>query len=264
MCTICNETYAISEMARHLQHHFNGESYLCHICGRDFQNFISLQRHAKSNHTTGREEFFCDLCKVIRDFGTKEILEQHMKNRHVTKKTLVFNCSTCGKEFFTRKQFTAHVGRHDRSKWKSCPICNKKYDNVKRHVNTKHLNIKSHICDICGSAYKQWTSLKEHIEIRHSPRQEFFCGICQDGRDFRSKAYLRRHFVKMHSKDGPRQPPRQPRQTSISKPFHECKFCNERFPSGYALKDHVVLQHDNRKLPPFPCKTCDKTFTSKK
>ncbi|KAG4075052.1 hypothetical protein HA402_008117 [Bradysia odoriphaga] len=265
ICSICNESYVVGEMDRHLQQHFNGEFYQCSVCGREYRNFIGLQKHTKSNHVTVGDEFFCDICKVSRNFETKANIEEHMKQRHCSDpiKQPVMNCSTCNKEFFTRKQFTAHMRRHDRSKWKSCPICHKKYDNVKRHMNSKHFNIKNHICETCGSAFKQWTSLKEHIESRHTS-QEFFCEICQNGKGYRAKEYLKRHFAKVHTKGHTKVPAKVYPRKYISKPllpFYECNSCNEKLPSRYALRKHVALRHRNNSH--FCCNMCDKTFTLK-
>ncbi|XP_037044566.1 zinc finger protein 287-like [Bradysia coprophila] len=265
ICSICKEQIGIGEMDRHLQQHFNGDSYQCSVCGREYRSFVGLQKHMKSHHVTAGDEFFCDICKVSRNFETKANIEEHMKDKHcgAPKKQPVMNCSTCNKEFFTRKQFTAHMRRHDRSKWKSCPICHKTYDNVKRHMNGKHFNIKNHICDICGSAFKQWTSLKEHIESRHTS-QEFFCEICQNGKGFRSKEYLKRHFAKVHNKGHTKVPAKVYPRKYISKPllpFYECNSCHEKLPTRYALRKHVALRH--RHNVQFSCNMCDKRFALK-
>lgn len=258
ICSICNESFLVGDLDRHMQQHFNGESYQCHVCHRDYQSVIGLQKHVKSNHTvTG--EFLCDICNSGRDFESKASLEKHMEKRHFSAPTAerVISCSFCDEHFHTRKQLTSHMRRHDRSHWRPCPICKKSFSSLNRHIKDMHFNVRNYVCDICGSAYKQWNTLKEHIEIQHSPHKEFFCDICQDGKGYRSKGYIKKHFAKVHIKVGER-------RQSNRKPFYECNFCNVKLPSRYALKKHVALPHNDGKHPIFPCKTCDKTFTLKR
>ncbi|XP_037045726.1 zinc finger protein 423-like [Bradysia coprophila] len=259
ICSICNESYVIGEMDRHMQQHFNRESYRCHVCGGEFRSLSGIQKHMKSKHFTGRDEFFCDICESEICFETEASIEEHMKSRHCAEsiKEQGLNCSTCNKDFVTLKQFKAHMRRHDKSMWKPCPICNKSYSSLSRHMNDKHLNIRNHVCEICGSAYKQWVSLKEHIETHHMPHEEFFCDICNNGKDYRSKAHLKKHFAKVHAKVNQR-------RKNLCKPFYECEFCNEKLSSRYTLKTHLATRHnvvgDDSN---FPCNVCDKTFTLK-
>lgn len=257
MCPVCSKTY-VGDMDRHMDQHFNGACYQCYVCGREYQNSYDLVKHVKSKHINAGDEFFCDICKTHPLFETKASIEDHMKNKHCAAPTepSAMTCPTCGKEFSARKKFTAHVYGHDKSKWKPCPFCNKTFRCLNRHIRDMHFNIRNHVCDICGSAYKQWNTLKEHIEIRHSPHKEFFCDICQDGKSFRSKGYLKKHFAKVHVKDGQRR--------KAKKAFYECNYCNVKLPSRYSLKKHISLPHNDGKHPAFPCKTCDKTFTMKR
>lgn len=157
-------------MDRHLEKHFNGEAYQCYVCGRQFQTYIGLQKHAASHHLT-KDEFFCDICKNTRVFDTKAAIENHMKERHCKPLTGDMKCSICGKQFFSLGKFNTHVRGHDRTGWKKCPICHKSYGSLTRHMNGKHFKIRNHICDICGSAYTQWSALKEHIETKHAQKQ---------------------------------------------------------------------------------------------
>lgn len=193
-------------------------------------------------------------------FETKARIQDHMKNKHCEASKETMKCSTCGKEFSTRSQFTSHVSGHDRTKWKVCPICNKSYRCLNRHMRQIHLNIRNYVCDICGSAYKQWDTLKEHIDVCHSPEKEYFCDICQDGKGFRSKGYLKKHFANVHIKV------RQQR-TNIGNPllpFYECNFCNVKLLSWYSLKRHLATPQNDGKHPIFSCQTCEKTFALKR
>lgn len=183
-------------------------------------------------------------------------IPQKSDNRSVD--TNDWKCTTCDKEFPTRRQFTWHIGRHDRSKWKKCQICDKSYHNVNRHIRNVHSNIRDHVCHLCGAAFKQSTTLKEHMETKHSQGDEFFCDICQTGKSYRSRSYLKKHLAKVHAKVWGSVAKRS------RKPFYECNVCNEKLPSRYTLKSHISSKHNDGNTPLFHCKVCDKRFVLKR
>ncbi|XP_037044569.1 zinc finger protein 2-like isoform X2 [Bradysia coprophila] len=247
-CSICNESYVVGETDRHMRKHFNGEYYQCHVCGQEYQNSIRLQKHVKSKHITSRDEFFCDICKNANVFQTKAGIEEHMKNRHCRPSISDMKCSICGKEFFTRSKFTAHVRGHDRRGWKKCPICNESFGSLTRHMNGKHLKIRNYICDICGSAYTQWTSLKEHIETKHMQIHKrksenaatWPCEKC--GKVFAFRRLLNVH-VQLHSGKS-----------------YVCNECGQSFRHNKYLAKH---RKQHRAIVKLRCTMCEKEYVQK-
>lgn len=268
--------------------HTADKTYDCTICDRKFKLEKFLEKHIESH----QQQFFCDICKDGRDHKMKQRLKKHKANVHgkgPKKQRLTIEgsqleyvreakeeklkklqqvtadpqassndldsnqpalvCSVCGKECLTKKQFTAHMSRHDQSK--QCPICGKSCPQLNRHMNS-HMNVKKHVCHICGSAYTQLGSLKEHIEAKHLPEVEFYCDICNDGKNFQTRSYLKRHLDKIHAKLG------KPRVVPT-----KCKECDEQFASNYALRKHNFVKHKGGSTL-FPCEFCDKTFAVKR
>lgn len=293
------------------RHHFNRKSYECHICGQKYVNLHPLRKHMQLKHLTARGEFFCDICRDGKDFKTKILLMNHMKNRHhneankhrelpvehcqlewvraqeerMRQKYLIFDesdkskesiaceseqnenrsdsnqwvkkCPTCYKEFFTQKQYTIHQRRHDKSKWKLCPICNKRYDNLKRHTNDMHEKKRNHVCHVCGAAFKQAYTLKEHIETKHT-REEYFCEICRNGKAYPSRLYLKKHLAGVHAKTRPNPTVKKRR----SKLIFKCNLCHKELSSRYTLTRHIALNHNDgpESTPQFECPVCYKKF----
>ncbi|KAG4071050.1 hypothetical protein HA402_001487 [Bradysia odoriphaga] len=105
-----------------------------------------------------------------------------------------------------------------------------------QNVHSEDSNAKNQICHICGAAYKSESGCKEHMETKHSEDGEFFCHICKNGKNYRSKWYLKKHFAIVHAfveQDG----------REYSNAF-ECHLCDKRFPSSNTLRQHVGMKHN--------------------
>ncbi|XP_037044571.1 zinc finger protein 12-like [Bradysia coprophila] len=247
-CSICNESYVVGETDRHMRKHFNGQHYQCYVCGQEYQSLICLQKHAKSKHISSIDEFFCDICKNADCFQTKASIKEHMKNRHCGPLKNDLKCSTCGKEFITRSKLKAHVKGHERRHWKKCPICNKSFGSLTRHMNGTHLKIRNHICDTCGSAFTQWTSLKEHIETKHmqiyrrknETPSNWPCEKC--GKIFAFRRLLNMHVL-LHSGKS-----------------YVCNECGQSFKHPKYLARHSKQHKEIVKL---RCTMCEKEYVQK-
>ncbi len=211
-CSKCNETYEGKE-ARHMrQQHPGKRSYECHICDRKYSNLQGLKRHMKSKHVA--------------------------KTNKPTDGTI--KCNVCNKDFASKDSLKSHKYRaHNKHLWKECTICKRSYDNVKRHVRNVHSEegkIKNQVCHICGAAYQQMQGLKKHMETKHMEDGEFYCHICENGKNYRSKWYLKKHFSIVHAYV-------EQSGREYSNAF-ECHFCNERLPSSNTLRQHIRMKHN--------------------
>lgn len=73
------------------------------------------------------------------------------------------------------------------------PCCEKMYStkfNLKRHVETTHLNIKRYMCDVCQKLFASKQNLLEHKFI-HTGDKPFICKVCGDS--FRQASQLSLH-----------------------------------------------------------------------
>lgn len=289
LCRICNKTFTGS-ISQHMQYHCEKKSFQCHICGSNYKFKRSFRDHMQSVHYG---EFYCDICNDSKNYRTKRRIQTHMARMHYNKtkngvlpsniehfqaewirtqeEKLVGEsvktsasagdngtshiCATCGKDYPTNRHLSQHMRRHDSSRWKVCPICNKSYpDGLSRHMNS-HYKIKQHVCHICGSSYSQASSLKEHMTINHSPAGQFFCDICKNGRQYVSRLSLKKHLLS-HIKARVVKRNGQKRKDS-----YDCKVCKQKFGSWYTLKSHTTLKHnDGGEASIYRCKFCYKEF----
>lgn len=282
-CPVCSESFT-GTMDLHMQQHFNGSRYQCHICGRKYLNLHPLQKHMQFEHFTGTDEFYCDICKDGKDFKTKVLINQHMSKKHQRreekeapklsqlewvimqaermqkKNEICSDSNNSTTKSAVRENRNPKSGR-DKSKLKQCPICNKRYHQLNRHINNSHQNDpKNHVCHICGVTYAGLSNLKKHITIKHSDDENFTCEICRNGKIYRSKAYLKKHLALVHAKSIQLKSGAKPDDV---KPVFKCNLCDEELPSKYTLKTHTFFKH-NENSTAFQCKVCYKEFAMKR
>lgn len=189
--------------------------------------------------------------------------EEENENSDVEKqsstKVLSHVCDTCGKRFEIYDKLVIHMKRHDRSRWKECPICKKRFpDGLARHMNT-HSKVKRYICDICGAGYTQAYSLSVHKEAQHAGVKQYFCDICKNEKSYRTRDALKRHLkwhvIERVSKKSDRT------YVRISEKKLKCPQCDARFSSQCFLNLHTLSAHTAEKN--FECFICNKKFAYK-
>lgn len=267
---ISSENYALGSTfdrySKLLLHKRLHETHFSKICNVTRSGKMSC--HIRKRPPDERKSFECHICH--RNYARLNGLRRHMHMKHVftNKNTAaekiylpMVKCNLCDKSFSHKYSLKVHKYRsHDKRNWKECEICNRSYDNVNRHMRTVHgdgVNIKNAICHVCGAAYKQASMLKKHMETIHSEDGEFFCHICNNGKNYRKKWYLKKHFANVHAYV-------EQSGREYSNAF-ECNLCNERFPSSNTLRKHIGMQHNGveEKAVQFQCDICDKKFASK-
>ena len=65
-------------------------------------------------------------------------------------------CTECKEVFLSRDDLRLHMrGAHETAD-RTCPQCDKVFSSatvMRNHVNSVHLNIREHKCDICGQEF---------------------------------------------------------------------------------------------------------------
>lgn len=200
-CEICNTKYATRTSLKYHWHSVHSESeFYCDVCnnGKNFKTKLGISRHMKVHANEVEIE---KPALDIENFQLEWLRAQQDKMQNQQCPTLVdadskretdspINrtaniCSKCGKAYARKDKLESHMKRHDQSRWKICPICNKSFPDgllhqnlgfysvsltkllfvvgLQRHMKT-HLKIKEHVCDICGLAYKQVCDFSRSFE----------------------------------------------------------------------------------------------------
>nr|XP_018909451.1 PREDICTED: oocyte zinc finger protein XlCOF19-like [Bemisia tabaci] len=211
--------------------------YLCHWCGRGFEEepelAIHLKRHVRGFNVVRNSQrvpkppkppkpkktpLECDICK--KKFWDKARLERHFK----------VNCPLVpgGKP---RKQRVSHMSYQ-------CPMCD--FVSPIRTGFTKHLLIahsdaKPFQCEMCGQGFKANRNLRLHQRVVHSEERPFQCDQCGDA--FKLKSILKDHYNSIHNE---------------ARPF-QCEFCEKNFKARNNYVAHRRIHLDER---PYPCDLC--------
>ena len=159
----------------------------------------------------------CHHCGDI--FSNKTSFDMHLLNVHgqTTKRSEKYKCSTCGHSFGDGSALRHHQNTHIKDQ------------------------PKSHICDMCGKAFKTRDTLYVHRRRVHLQSKRYPCEYC-------SKTYYGKSMWKTHMQ-----------QHLGESPYH-CKVCNQGFSSNYCLTVHMRI-HTGEK--PYKCKECDAAFAQK-
>ena len=222
----------------------------CDLCG--FKSSIDSKKHIRIHKITKHKYKLCSNCEFIAP--DKDILNQHMIEVHsetsksnsfiVSKTNSNLKCEQC--DFITEtqrllKQHTTmkHDGyrrlsqlkdkfvivEKDNSKLYSCKECeyeNPYTTNIKRHIETKHLDMNFQ-CDQCGYIGTRLQSLRHHINTVHEKVQRK-CTQCDE--KFIHYEALKAHVDNVH--------------LGIT---YDCKQCRSVFTRPGNLNKHVRLFH---------------------
>ena len=146
-----------------------------------------------------------------------------------------------------------------------CKICNKSFQNLKKHVESVHEKLKKYQCHICGKIFYQKNHLKDHTESVHNKENyeklgldtnktqtvfsmgktsQSLCTVC--GKSFKNPHILKRHVESVHEK--------------LKK--YQCDLCGKKCYQKAHLTDHIETVHDGKKK--FKCEKCELSFVWKK
>ncbi|XP_062600748.1 uncharacterized protein LOC134262385 isoform X2 [Saccostrea cucullata] len=189
ICNVCNfmaeHAYIIK---RHMMRH-NMEGCTCHTCGKVYKDQYILKMHVKMVHMPAEVLFECTVCS--KKFTRKAHLKRHLRihepekpykcphcdyrgceKSDISKHILIHEepkhvCDVCGKAFRHIKNKELHLKRHNGQKDYKCGVCEfygYTFTDIRKHIERKHSDVKSHVCEKCGSIFKTDSLLKEHLK----------------------------------------------------------------------------------------------------
>ncbi|XP_055528148.1 gastrula zinc finger protein XlCGF46.1-like [Wyeomyia smithii] len=206
-----------------------------------------------------------------------------LKKKEPHEKRPLFPCDRCPKKFFLQYRLDAHKRAHDGLKPFECEICKKAFarsNGLKMHRIQKHSNNRICLpCDFPGCTYKYSTrlGLQRHKKRAHDPNYveppstAFICDVC--GRDYTTKGGLKTHKYTHYPSEMPfvcavcgkkfptvnKLKEHTMRHDGIKR--HTCPHCGLQKITMHELKFHIKNMHSSEPRS-FPCKLCEKHFTS--
>ncbi|XP_067635472.1 zinc finger protein 493-like [Eurosta solidaginis] len=241
-CDICNRHFHKAESLQNhrLAHDAKPNDIItcndCDLCGRTYSSRRALMRHKRVRHPTEtlQRQHTCEFCKKI--FKSSVVLKKHTIRKHTTE---VFLCPECGKSFNTERKLKGHRLRHSDDKPYECPQCPLRFSCPGNLSNHKKMHsLKQHVCNICGSAFKQRHRLEQHKKL-HNGEKPYKCDYCE--MCFVRPDHKRRH-MRIHTGEKP----------------YKCKYCNRSFSQSGDLVKHLRRIHVGDNV--YRCELCPLAF----
>ncbi|XP_052060489.1 uncharacterized protein LOC127700844 [Mytilus californianus] len=250
-CPTCEACFTTNESLQyHNKWHTGVKDVECPHCDMKFLVHKNLRKHMNKHHpgliTQRRKKTnYCEICDSI--FTRKDRLEYHMLEKHPANNP-DRECRICGQKFETDLDCTDHSNAHADmkkvpvAKCPHCPLYCSSKNNLKRHVDRVHLNIKKYLCNECGKRFKGRDAYLYHAKRHVDPfGRDFECHIC-------SKKIATEKGLEIHL-----------RVHTGLKPY-VCETCGKGFAQKGNMLSHQAIHFDDR---PFECEECHKTFKKK-
>lgn len=187
ICSYCDHmaehAYIIK---RHIMRHTQ-DGCKCDVCGKVYKDQYVLKMHVKMVHMPAEVLFECNVCS--KKFTRKAHLKRHLRIHDPEKP---FKCPQCQYRGCEKSDIVKHLLVHEDPKHQ-CGICNKTF----RHIKNKELHMKRHNgqrdykCGVCDFYGYTFTDIRKHIERKHTDCNTFICDKC--GSPFRSEQLLKEH-----------------------------------------------------------------------
>ncbi|CAH1406356.1 unnamed protein product [Nezara viridula] len=160
-CKICQKAYHSKfYLNQHLKIHssdFVKKTYQCELCGKTFQSWKGVKKHADSVHEG--KKYKCDLCE--KEVTCLQSLKNH-KKIHSGEKSFV--CDICGKGFIALNNLIVHERIHSGEKPYKCDQCDKSFSQqstLKVHKRS-HTGEKPYQCYLCNKRFITHSHMKKH------------------------------------------------------------------------------------------------------
>jgi KRAB domain-containing zinc finger protein len=165
-----------------------------------------------------------------------------IKVRTPKEKSKKFECEICHEVFRLQCVLESHKLSHQKQ---PCRVCNREFrpDNMEGHLKT-HANEKERKlqCKICPNKFLTARSLQRHVSHhKEKEKGDFECQICT--KKFNVRQNFNKH-MRFHAK------------------FLKCDHCGFLFKHKAQLRVHMKKKHMAAEV--FNCRTCSKTFKSKR
>lgn len=153
------------------EYHQLEDDNTCFICKAKLSSKYNLHLHKRKH--LDRVVYTCSICLSLV-VGTRNhshhMYKHGVRKKHREEETGQFECDYCGKIFPHKSSLPAHFKQHLNKQRVPCPQCTLTFaskGNLTQHIKQIHLNIRKHICELCGKAFGHPHNLKSHM-VKHS------------------------------------------------------------------------------------------------
>ena len=273
-CTVCEMTFRVDNLKRHMETVHANDSYRCYLCQVPFATRHSLSNHISRVHPEHKMEF--EPCGICNRSIPKQLFESHslghsldpekeelievtevtdvtIKTRNKTRDIPIegekpaipksADAMTHMPQISTVRTDSDHAEEIDNGE---CPICHvmPSKGKLKRHIANVHAN-GTHICSVCDAPFVSLRTMKSHIRIMHSDNSSILHSSLNDSNpnitkfSTRTDRWNARHRKYAHSDD---------EDAILDVHNSKCYFCSQcttrtRYKKKRSLRDHLRYFH---------------------
>jgi hypothetical protein len=240
-CNICSKEFTkrkdiLEHRKNHLKDKFVDTKYQCDRCpfGTSFQH--NLKRHMAKMHEK-RDYLGCPECK--RKFTNPVNQQNHIKNYHKKHARVVPPCHYCKATFTDDQSLEKHIESHESIRIEDgmlkCIDCERTFETIqylRMHRSTVHgaKAPQRHICETCGTSFKNPSSLKLHVVEFHPTDDDIKSIECKcSGCDMQFESAM---LLELHQRDCLKEPK-----------TYSCKKCSLKWSSVESIRKHYAEVH---------------------
>lgn len=141
-CSHCGKAFTTSSYLRDHESaiHLN-KPFVCEEegCGQTFNSSSTLQTHIRKVHRELKRDYECPECHKI--FLNPSQLKYHRQGVHHVGPPMLYSCSICSKECFSRGKLNSHMSTHSEERSYQCDQCERSYKtsgNLWTHKKRRH------------------------------------------------------------------------------------------------------------------------------
>jgi len=288
----CNLYFQSSEQMK--GHFENAHQIKCKFCRSISSCQTAHLIHVKKSHPEKK----CKFSRCSFYAGSKDELENHVKEKHYRKLKTFLECIYCGKYLSENR---SHLGVHVRKfhseiaircEKRKCAIFFKSLDDLEKHKKEGHQRVERHAkaaeCFYCQKTICDQFAYGLHIRTHHS-KEAIRCKYKHCFTFFKSECELKKHYEEKHPEKyncalcgyttSKRNSFRVHWQSHHLPKEFKCPHCPKLFGSKSILGHHVEIYHKpkkncphckefgtnlNRHVVTAKCPTCSKPFPCKK
>lgn len=220
VCPHCQASYkADSRWTVHMRTKHSWGLFECKSCDEVCHYASDFSSHMLNFHPDNSDVKCPSCAKLVSLKDDPEAFNAHYRDcpydsakavNEYEKKNTLYQCDYCGKNYFSKNSFDAHIKQHQGIERFKCTQCdygtNYKgvlLDHQKMHLREQGLTnadselVLFHQCDQCGKQYSNIQGLRDHVKRVHQGiKPSFPCKDC--GRTFTNKASLYNHKKREH------------------------------------------------------------------